>query len=86
LCQVKFADAKTPEVAAEENTSVFQTVSSEITHSEFLALGKALCCCYMQLVVKSECADYLPALVSLVKVLNTPSIYSDMAQSVNLPK
>ncbi|XP_034232705.1 E3 ubiquitin-protein ligase listerin [Thrips palmi] len=84
--KVKFADLKVQGAEEEISTSDSQTVSSEVTHCEFLALGKALCCCYMQSVVKSESADYLPPLVSLVKLLNTSSIYADMAQSVNLAK
>lgn len=83
--QVKFADkaSTSPQVTTPEE---MRFIPSEITNAEFINLGMDLCACFLQSIIKSNCADYLSPLSSLVKILNSSEIYSNLAKSVGMTK
>ncbi|XP_026292154.1 E3 ubiquitin-protein ligase listerin [Frankliniella occidentalis] len=82
--KVKFADLNVQDLAEESSPEESKYIPSAVTYAKVQSMAKALCSCYMQAVMNSECVDYLTALASLSKVLSLSSLYSDLAKSVNI--
>lgn len=83
--KVKFSD-KSPCESLEATPEDSKTMINEVPNQDVLNLGKNLCGFFLKITIKSECVDYMSPLASLIKVVNSPDIYSDLAKLVNLTR